>query len=231
MSTYRKDKIVEETKELASTSRTNTDKGNVTILGRSFVVFPKVFDPRIFFSTTWFAKKVAELVKDEELFCEVGCGTGAVVITVLLENKDIKATAVDINPFAVQNTQENAVTCKVKERLEVFESDVFDDIPTGRKFNSIFWAMPFGYVEPLEEMDIVDLQTFDPGYRAITKFFITARNYLNENGRLLVGFSKEIGTEELFHNLVKENGYSIKLLATCESTEKSPVTMQIYEVK
>jgi methylase of polypeptide subunit release factors len=228
---YRKDTIVQETKELAAASRHNTNVGTVEILERIFEVQSKVFDPRIFFSTKWFTKRVSELVREETSFCEVGCGTGAVVITVLLENPTITGTAVDINEYAVENTKTNAQRFNLNNRLEVYESDVFDAVPTNKRFDSIFWAMPFGFVESDEQMDVVDLQTFDPGYRAISKFFQTAHKYLKEEGRLLVGFSKEIGTEELLHRLVEENNFSIKLLATEEGTEKSPVSMQIYECR
>lgn len=228
---YRKDKIVEETKELAAFSRSATEKGEVTILGRVFTVLPKVFDPRIFFSTAWFADNVAKFVKGESDFCEVGCGTGAVTITALIENKDLKAVAVDINCNAVENTKQNIDHYELSQRVKVFESDVFDGIPDGLKFDSIFWAMPFGYLDEKEEVDIVDLQTFDPGYRAIKKFFKTAHNYLKPTGRILVGFSHEIGTDELLEKLTQENGFKLTLLATEEGTEKSPVTMQIYQAK
>lgn len=228
---YRKDKIIEETKELAAASRMNTEKDEVIILERTFVVQPKVFDPRIFFSTAWFAENVARLVKGEADFCEIGCGTGAVTIISLLENQTLEAVVGDVNSYAVVNTNENAKFHKVKDRLNVLESDVFDNFPKSKKYDSIFWAMPFGYMEADEQVDLIDLQTFDPGYRAIRKFFETARQYLKPNGRLLVGFSREIGTEELLEQLVKENKFSMKLLCEEQGTEKSTVTMQIWEMK
>lgn len=228
---YRKDTIVQETKELAAASRDNTEKGEVTILGRPFVVMPKVFDPRVFFSTAWFADTVSKLVSGESDFCEIGCGTGAVSITVLLENPLLEAIVGDVNPYAVVNTIENAELHGVEERLGVLESNVFDNFPKSKKYDSIFWAMPFGYVEEDEEMDVVDLQTFDPGYRAIKQFFETAQNYLKPNGRLLIGFSHEIGTDELLEEIAKKNNFSLKLIAEEKGTEKSPVTMQVYEGK
>lgn len=231
MHKYRKDKIVDETKELASTTRTNAESGEVTICDRSYIVLPKVFDPRVFFSTNWFASSIAKLVQGESSFCEVGCGTGAVTITTLLENPELQAVAVDINPHAVQNTKENSEKYGLVQRLEVFESDVFNAIPSETTFDSIFWAMPFGYLEEGESVDVVDTNTFDPGYRAIKKFFETADQYLKPDGRLLVGFSHEIGNDELLEDLTQKNNFSLALLLSEEGTEKSPVTMQIYECK
>ncbi len=231
MSTYRKDNIVQETKELAQAARENTEKGEAIILGRTFAVFPKVFDPRIFFSTNWFAENISKLVQGDTHFCEIGCGTGAVTVSALLTNPELHAVAVDINPHAVDNTKDNAGHYNLQERLEVFVSDVFDTIPKDSKFDSIFWAMPFGYLEEGEEVDIVDTNTFDPGYRAIEKFFAETHLYLKSEGRLLIGFSHEIGTDELLQEICNQHGFKLKLLMTEQGTEKSPVTMQIYEAR
>lgn len=228
---FKKEKIVSETKTLANHSRYLDKNEEVKIQNRTFIVHPKVFHPGVFFSSNWFAEQIATLVKNESHFCEVGCGTGVVVITTAIENPDLQVVAVDINEQAVENTKENAVFHGVDNRVSVLHSDVLDAITPSRQFDSIFWAMPFGYLDENETVDIIDLQTFDPGYQAIEKFFKTAKYYLKENGRLLVGFSEEIGTRELLDELIEKYGFTAKLLVKEEGLEKSVVTMEILEVR
>jgi methylase of polypeptide subunit release factors len=231
MSRYKKIKLVEETAALAAHSRTMIKNEVAKIQGRDFVIYPTVFNPRIFFSSDWFAGEISALVKDEPDFCEVGCGTGVVSITVALESLRTKVTALDINAAAVANTQKNVFSYFLERRVRYQQSDVLNALSPNRQFDSIFWSMPFGYLEPEENADIVDLQTFDPGYRAIELFFKTGKTYLKKGGRLLIGFSEEIGTKELLNNLVKKYRYSLKLLAKQPGMEKSPVTMEILEAK
>ncbi len=231
MSTYKKDKFVEETKVLAGHSRRMVKNEEVIIQKRPFVVYPKVFHPGIFFSSDWFAGEISRMVFGEKDFCEVGCGTGAVSITVALQDVRINVTAVDINEAAIKNAEGNAMTYETGRRTYFQQSDVLNGVIPNRQFDSIFWSMPFGYVEPEEEMDMVDLQTFDPGYRSIERFFKTGKAYLKKEGRLLIGFSEEIGTRELLDELAEKYGYSLKLLSKQPGMEKSPVTMQILEAR
>lgn len=231
MNEYIKEKLVKETRELSNHSRTMSNIDNVEIQGREFNIHPKVFHPGIFFSSNWFAGEVSKLVLGENSFCEVGCGSGVVVCTALINNPQLEATAIDINECAVENTKENSKRYSLENRLACMHSDVLDNVRPSNQFDSIFWAMPFGYLDPEEEIDIIDMQTFDPGYRAIEKFFRTAKDYLSENGRLLIGFSEEIGTRELLNKLADKYGFSLELIKKEEGLEKSPVTMEILEAR
>ncbi len=231
MKEYIKEKLVKETRELSNHSRTMSAIEVVEIQGKEFVIHPKVFHPGIFFSSNWFAEEVSKLMEGEKNFCEVGCGSGVVVCTTLINNPQLEATAVDINEWAVENTKENSKRYSLENRLTCVQSDVLDNIKPNNQFDSIFWAMPFGYLNPEEEIDIIDIQTFDPGYKAIEKFFQTAKGYLSEKGRLLIGFSEEIGTRELLNQLADKYSFSLELIKKEGGLEKSPVTMEILEAR
>lgn len=221
-----KDKYVEETRSLTKLSREMEAPETVSICGLELIVFPQVFNPGVFFSSCWFAKAVSKFVQKThaQSFCEVGSGTGIVSITIAKENEDVQITACDVNPEAVRNTQENAERTGVQ--IAVSQSDVFSKI--SGKFDVIFWALPFGYLESGENVDLVDTQTFDPGYRAIETFFKDGATRLNPSGTLLFGFSPEIGHMELITTFADRYGWELSLVEEEEGTEKSSVRMQIY---
>jgi methylase of polypeptide subunit release factors len=225
----KKDAYVQETRSLAAHSRAMTHKEVLPYLDKELVVYPEVFHPGIFFSSQWYAQQVAELVAETKSFCEIGCGTGIVTMTVALQNPNLACMALDISKAAIENTQENTAAWGLAARVEVVQSDVLSALPAEKKLDTIFWALPFGYLEPTEELDTVDQQTFDPGYASIEKFFKDGKEHLDDAGRLLFGFSEEIGTFELIEHFAKTYGYSLKLLAEHRGIEKSPVSAQIYE--
>lgn len=192
---------------------------------------PEVFNPVNFFSSQWFAEKVSNLVSGETVLIEVGCGTGIVSILSAKRNKDLRVYATDISKDASNQTRINSQSNGVSDRVAVYSGDVLDSIPEQVKADSIFWAMPFGYLNPEETLSGRDEQVFDPGYRAIKKFFYDSRKYLKNEGRLLIGFSADIGHLGLFEEISKNNGFSLDLLDKTKGVEKEAVSMEIYEAR
>lgn len=223
-----KNNFIEGTRSLINKSEKSTE---TTINGIKIKTDPEVFDPTVFFSSEWFSEKVSDLVKDDKILIEVGCGTGIVSIKSAKDNQTLVVYATDINEKAKDLTKENAEINGVQDRIFVYSGDVLDAIPTEVKADSIFWAMPFGYLTPEEELKGRDTQVFDPGYRAIRKFFAEAKEHLNEEGRLLVGFSVDIGHFELLEDIAKENGFTLATLVDTKGMEKESVSMEIYEAK
>jgi GTP cyclohydrolase II len=205
----------------------NDDWATTTIKEKEFSIHPAVFNPRHFPSTAWFAKVVQEQVKGQKDFCEVGCGAGVETCLVVLANPDMQAVATDINPFASENTKLNADKLGIGDRVEVTTGDVLDGIPTGKMFDSIFWALPFGFLDPGASTTLEDLQVFDPGYRAIRKFLNTAKNFLKPGGQLLIGFSSDLANQDLFEELAKEAGVKIEVVAETEIQEKDILKFEL----
>jgi methylase of polypeptide subunit release factors len=203
----------------------------VLVAGVRLKTHPDVFNPKVFFSSEWFANNISSLIRGEEILIEIGCGSGIVGIKAAKGNPDLRVLATDINIEATKLTKENAAINKVSDLITVFNGDVLDGLPKNVKARTIFWSLPFGYLEPEEELTGRDTQTFDPGYRAIRKLFSTARSYMKQNGRLLLGFSSDIGHLELFEEIAKEHSFSLKLIASTKGVEKESVSMEIYEAK
>ena len=223
-----KKQFVDSTRELINSSKTS---GEAVIAGVSIITDPEVFNPAVFFSSEWFANQISAFVKDESVLIEVGCGTGIVSIKSATVNPNLRVYSTDINTKAAELTKENAKKNNVSERIEAYSGDVLDSIPASVKADSIFWAMPFGYLEPEDSLAGRDTQTFDPGYRAIRKFFADSKSYLKQGGRLLIGFSIDIGHFELLKQIADGNGFNLKLLTQTKGVEKDSVSMEIYEAK
>lgn len=227
-----KQKYIDGGAELLQKSEGMTDPYITEIDGGKFIVNPKVFNPDVFFSSKWFAKNIPNMVKGDKDFLEVGSGTGIVSVKVAESNPDLSVVSTDISPFATKNTLENIILHNLYDRIYVSSGDVFDGIRSlNRKFDTIFWSMPFSYLPPGTAISIQESQVHDPGYRAINKFFTEANEFLNIKGKLLIGFSSDIGHVELLHEFAKKNGFKLELKMLEKGKEKDVVNMEIWEAR
>lgn len=205
------------------------DWASVAIDSREFLVHPAVFNPGHFPSTRWFAEFVRKYVKDQKDFCEIGCGAGVISCLVALANPDIHITATDINPFASETTRQNAERLGLSDRVDVFNGDVLDAVPQDKKFDTIFWSLPFGFLDPGAKIDLRDTQLFDPGYRATRKFLASAKKYLQPNGHILIGFSEDLGHPDLLDAIAREEGTLFEKVAENVMQEKDAVSFEILK--
>lgn len=207
------------------------DWTQVIIEDQKFAIHPKVFNAGHFPSSNWFASELIPLLKEESDFCEIGCGSGVITTLISLSNHNLKIVATDINPFASENTKLNVEKFGLNSRVEVFTGDVLDSINSEKRFDTIFWALPFGFLDPGTTVGLEEMQVFDPGYRAIRKFFQTAKNYLKSNGRLLIGFSSDLGHPNLLKDLANQYSISLTRIKTKKMMENEQVTFEILEGK
>jgi GTP cyclohydrolase II len=221
-------KGIEQTRTfLQQTKPSGWEKTN--ILEKEFLIHPAVFNPKEFPSTSWFAEKLINIVKKEKTFCEVGCGTGAISCILADKDKDLKVVSTDINKFATENTKLNVSELKLNDQIEVYSGDIFEGIPKDKRFDSIFWALPFGFLDPGTKIGLEEMQVFDPGYKAIRKFLMESKKYLNKKGRILVGFSESLGNKDLLYVLAKEAKIKLKKVAETKLNEKEEIDFQILE--
>ncbi len=221
-----KEASIEQTRTFLQQSK-QTAWQTTTIDGVEFSVHPAVFNPGSFPSTEWYASEVKKYAKGQQDFCEIGCGAGVVSCLVALDNPQMQVVASDINPFASENTKLNAKKLGLIDRIEVTNGDVLDGVRTDKKFDSIFWSLPFGFLDPGTSISLEEMQVFDPGYRATRKFFKDARKFLKPGGQLLVGFSTDLGHEELLVQLAAEAGITLEHVAEKEMKEKEQLKFQL----
>ncbi|MBM5782054.1 MAG: peptide chain release factor N(5)-glutamine methyltransferase [Pelagibacterales bacterium] len=105
--------------------------GRREFYGHNFIVDCNVLDPRPDSET------LIELVlknfpdkKQNIQFLEIGCGSGCLMITLLKELENAKATAIDISEKALEIAQKNAELNDVKDRIQFLQSDLFSVFKT-----------------------------------------------------------------------------------------------------
>lgn len=220
-----KEQYGEGTRALLRDSQREPVPYTTKVLDREFLVLPNVFSPKYFKDTEEFAKHLPIRQGDEAL--EIGPGTGAVIISAVLRGAK-KGIAIDINPDALRNSQENVKRFNLEDKIDIRSGDVYDSLKPGEKFDVIFWNVPF---ELIENADITPLEkaVFDPGYRSIARFISEAAQHLNPNGRLYVGFSSTLGDYPLLRQIAGEAGYDLLTIYSVTSTEVHPDKFEIIE--
>lgn len=215
---------INQTRDLLEKSR-RTNWELARIHNFDFLIHPNVFHCGIFPATKWFASLIQQNVKDHTHFCEIGCGAGAISCLTAISNPQIQVVASDINQYACMNTKINAERLDVSDRVKVAHGDVFDSIGEGL-FDSIFWLLPFGFLDPGANITLEEAQVFDPGYRSIRKFFQTAKQFLKPNGKLLIGFSTDLGHQDLISELSLESNLKIESLSKTKLIESNQITFE-----
>lgn len=86
---------------------------------------PGVFHPDVFFSTPIFLQFLQEQELSNCSVLDVGTGSGALAL--FCASRGAHASALDINPLAVETARDNAVRNRIS--LSVWQSDLFDNVP------------------------------------------------------------------------------------------------------
>ncbi len=177
----------------------------------NFLVYPHVFSPKFFPDTYWFADQLT--ITPHESFLEIGSGTGLISVMAALRGAGL-VTAVDSSPDAVKNTTENVFKHGIAKNVKIYEGDVFDPLPKGSQYDTIFWFAPFMHVDTdPAKLTAMDKTLFDPHYRGVKKYIREGRQFLKPGGRFLLGFAPSHGDINVLHSIAKENGLQLKVLA------------------
>lgn len=138
-------------------------------------------------------------VQEGDRVLDMGTGSGSLAITAAAKASEV--LAVDINPDAVEAVLANAQRNGVADRVQARVSDVFSAVEG--TFDLIIFNPPFQW---FAARDVADSATTDEGYGALTRFFAEARQYLAENGRMMIFFST-MGDVQYLQKLIDEAGF------------------------
>lgn len=161
--------------------------------GRTFKVNPGALIPRP--ETELLVEHVlASGVKGKKIL-DIGTGTGAIAITLALEEKEAKVWAIDISHEALGLAKDNALDLSAK--VNFIHSDLFENIK--EKFDVLVSNPPYISQEDYEKLDTKLF--YEPktallggklGYEIYEKIIDQAPLYLNEAGKIFF----EIGYDQ-----------------------------------
>lgn len=185
--------------------------GNQEFFGLDFEVTRDVLIPRpeteLLIET---ALKLFAGPADSPFICDVGTGSGCIVITLMQQLKEARAVAVDISPGALGVARRNAERHSVAERIDFVLSDCFAALTSRESrasFDLIVSNPPY-----VEEGAMADLQRevrdFEPrnalaagadGLEVIRRLLVEGPSFLKPGGYFLfeIGFNQAVAVEQL----------------------------------
>ena len=164
-----------------------------------FVVTPAVLIPRP--ETEIIVENAIEILRKIEnpRFCEVGSGSGCIVVSILHNVETASAIGLDISAAALEIARKNAVEHSVGERLQLKISDVFSSLAR-EKFDLIVSNPPYISLSDINDLQF-EVKDFEPrdaltdganGLTIIEKIIESAPLFLKPRGFLLL----EIGCDQ-----------------------------------
>ncbi len=179
------------------------EKQIVNVLGKEIIVLPGLFAP-VFEDSKFLAQAVKDETKDGDKVLDLGTGTG--IQGIFTAEKASEVISVDINPVALECAKLNVQHHHLENTITIFESDLFSNIE--EKFDLIIFNPPFRWFKP---RDILERGELDENYSTLNKFFSEVKNYLKENGRILLVFSSS-GDLKYLEQLISNSIFSSKVV-------------------
>ena len=181
----------------------------------SFRVTPDVLIPRP--ETEFLVIALVDLARERPSgapidVCDVGTGSGIVAICAARHLPNVRVTALDISPAALDVARANAADHGVEDRIEWLASDLFSAVPPGREFDFVVSNPP--YVTEADMASLArDVRQYEPraalvagprGTEIIAALIPQAAERLREGGYLLIEISP--GLEEPVRALLRADG-------------------------
>ena len=178
-----------------------------------FVINDKVLIPRP--DTEIIIEQVLKIYKKRNKinFLDIGFGSGCILLSILKERKDFKATGVDISNHALNICNINAYKLGVKNRVKLFKSDI-DKFSKG-KYDLIISNPP--YIKKIDlkylEKDVIN---FEPklaldggldGISEIRKVIKKSSELIKNGGKLILEIA--FNQKKEVKQLLRKNGYYI----------------------
>ncbi len=184
--------------------------GTQQFYGLEFEVNPDVLIPRP--ETEILVERSIDTIAglDRPYICEVGVGSGCIVVSILYTVKSAVAIGLDVSGAARRVALQNAEKHSVANRLELLESDVFGGL-SDQKFNLIVSNPPYVPARDIDGLE-PEVRDFEPhmaltdgsdGLSIIRRIVNGAPEYLLPTGHLLIeiGFGQGEEVKAMFDPL------------------------------
>jgi len=175
------------------------------VAGRSIVVLPSVFNPRLFRTGQLLSRTLNDsLIPPGVRVLDMGTGTG--IGAVIAAQWAAQVDAVDINPEAARCARINALLHTMDDRIVVYEGDLFEPVQ-GRRYDVVLFNPPYFRGRPGD--------AFETGWRSddvVERFAAELLNHLTPGGYALVVLSSD-GDSAAFLAAFRRNDLIIDVIA------------------
>lgn len=174
--------------------------------GRTFIINDQVLIPRPD-TETLIDAVLSQLTIPNPRILELGCGSGCIIVSLLLENLESSGVACDVSSSAINCTIANALNHNVERRLEIINSNWFSNIKD-QKFDIIVCNPPYisEHEKPLMSRETILHEPHTALFaeeNGLADYKIIARNvarFLQDDGELFleIGFSQMEAVKQIF---------------------------------
>ncbi len=169
--------------------------------GRKFFVSPAVMVPTP--ETELLCESAIRFIKQRAIarprIADLGVGSGVISITMAKELPDCEILAIDVSAEAIEVAGKNAVDLKADDRIKFLQSDYFENVPSGERFDLIMANPPYisddeykGLPPEVLADPKVSLTSGEEGLDAIKTILKSAPDYLAAGGRIMfeIGYNQ-----------------------------------------
>ena len=160
-------------------------------------------------------EETVNLIKDERNYSilDVGCGSGCLIISILLEKIKCRGTALDVSKKAIKVTKINAKIQHIENRIKFIHSDI-DKLIVG-KYDLIITNPPYISKHKIKYLDD-EVRIFEPklaldggidGLSKIRKIILKSSKLIKRGGKFIIemGFDQKFKVEQI----LKENHFYV----------------------
>ncbi len=203
------------------TRRANCEPCAYIVNHQEFMALPFYVDENVLIprgDTEILVEEAIDLIQQNKFttMLDLCTGTGAIAISTV-HYTGITAVASDISENCIEIATKNAKINNVDNKIEFIKSDLFTNI--NKKFDIIASNPPYISTEEMQDLmkDVVDYEPHlaltdnGDGLRFYKDIIGNAKNYLNENGYILleIGYNQKDDVEKI----LLQNGFnSVKVL-------------------
>lgn len=152
--------------------------GAYDVFGQSFDAGSGMYHPHPSSSSVFM---VRTLLREQPMLgrlLELGCGTGAVGLSMLSHGLANHVVMTDIDPEAITIARKNAAQLAVSNQADIRQGDLFTPVK-GERFNSILFNLPLMHAA---HPGLKHLSLDDTSGALAKRFFSEARDYLEPDG-------------------------------------------------
>lgn len=164
--------------------------------GLDFEVSTAVLIPRP--ETEMLVERAISVLSGRETssFCEVGVGSGCISVALLANLPGASGAGLELSAAAIEVARANSIRHAVSARLELRESNVFDALHAGERFDLIVSNPPYVRAAALESLQ-PEVRDFEPrhaltdgadGMSIIRRIVQEAPAFLHPGGKLMFEF-------------------------------------------